>query len=109
MSDEHPDAPLDLRALVLPPHISRRTVTIEVGGFLCADGAAWCGELLALDAGLVDVVTATGNRRRLDTGALLFVDGLPGVELHCAGPNPAVLTGLRRLTPTGRPPTAAGG
>lgn len=100
MDDERADVrlegPLDLRTLLMPPGLVRRTVTIEVGGSLGADGVARCGELLAVDAGAIDVVTAAGRRQRLVAGALLFVDGLTGVELHCVSPTPAVLTGLRR-------------
>jgi hypothetical protein len=90
------EGPLDLRALRLPAGIVRHTVTIESGGSLCAGGAAWCGELIAVDDGSIDVVTADGGSQRLDTGAVLFVTGLRDVELRCVGPTPAVLTGITR-------------
>jgi hypothetical protein len=91
--------PLDLRTLVLPPGIVRHTVTIEVGGLLRADGAAACGELIAVDEGAIDVVARSGATQRLEAGALLFVAGFPHVELRCVGPTPAVLTGIRRSAP----------
>jgi hypothetical protein len=98
VADVRLEGPFDLRALRLPPGLVRHTVTIEVGASLCADAAAWCGELIAVDAGAIEVVTRSGDSERLDAGALLFVAGLPDVELRCAGPTPAVLTGIRRTS-----------
>jgi hypothetical protein len=93
------DGPLDLRTLALPPGLVRRTVTIEVGGRLWADGAAECGEIIAVDEGAIDVVARSGATQRLEAGALLFVAGFPHVELRSVGPTPAVLTGIRRSPP----------
>jgi hypothetical protein len=98
VADVRLEGPIDLRALRLPPGLVRHTVTIEAGGFLCADGAASCGELIAVDDGSIDVVTSSGASQRLHAGALLFVAGLHGVELRCVGPTPAVLTGIRRTS-----------
>ena len=98
-ADVRLDGPLDLRALRLPPGIVRRTVTIDVGGFLCSDGAAWCGELLAVAEGSVDIVMPSGDHERLEAGAILFVSGLGSVELRCVGPMPAVIAGVRRTGP----------
>ena len=95
-ADVRLEGPLDLRTLRLPPGVVRRTVTLEEGGFLCAAGAAWCGELIAVIAGTIDVVLPTGEPQRLVRGALLFVEGLTDVELRCVGPTPAILTGVRR-------------
>ena len=100
-SDVRLEGRLDLRALALPPGVVRHTVTIERGGSLCAAGAAWCGELIAVDDGAIDVVLGNGDAQRLHAGAVLFVAGLRDVELRCAGPSPAVLTGIRR-TPSDR-------
>ena len=93
VADVRLEGPLDLRALRLPPGLVRHTVTIEAGGCLCAEGAASCGEIIAVDEGAIDVVLASGETQRLHAGALLFVAGLRDVELRCAGPTPAVLTG----------------
>jgi len=106
-ADVRLEGPLDLRRLRLPPGLVRHTVTIEAGGSLCADGAAWCGELIAVDEGAIEVVTGSGATQRLGAGALLFVAGLADVELRCVGPTPAVLTGLRRA-PDPRGEGAAG-
>lgn len=96
MADVRLDGPLDLRTLQLPPGLVRHTVTIEVGGSLRADGAASCGEIIAVDAGAIEVVTQSGATQRLGAGAVLFVAGLAHVELRCVGPTPAVLTGIGR-------------
>ena len=88
---------VDLRALRLPPGMVRHTVMIEAGGSLCAEGAASCGEIIEVDDGAIDVVVPSGERQRLEAGALLFVAGLRDVELRCVGPAPAVLTGIRRV------------
>lgn len=96
-TDVRLEGPLDLRTLRLPPGVLRRTVVIESGGALCADGAAWCGELIAVNDGVIDVVVRGGGTQRLDAGALLFVEGLTDVELRCVGSSPAVLIGLRRI------------
>jgi hypothetical protein len=97
-ADVRLEGPLDLRRLRLPPGLVRHTVTIEAGGSLCADGAAWCGELIGVDEGAIEVVSGRGATQRLGVGALLFVAGLGDVELRCVGPTPAVLTGLRRAS-----------
>jgi len=96
IADVRLEGPLDLRALRLPPGLVRHTVTIEEGGSLCADRAVSCGEIIAVDSGSIDVVLANGDTQRLHAGALLFVAGLRDVELRCAGPTPAMLTGIRR-------------
>jgi hypothetical protein len=96
VADVRLDGPLDLRSLLLPPGLVRHTVTIESGGFLCAEGARSCGEIIAVDDGSIDVVLATGESQRLHAGALLFVAGMRDVELRCVGSTPAVLTGISR-------------
>ena len=88
---------VDLRALRLPPGMVRHTVTIEAGGMLCAEGAAWCGEIIEVDDGAIEVVVPSGARQRLEAGALLFVAGLRDVQLRSVGTTPAVLTGIRRV------------
>jgi len=98
VADRRLEGPLDLRALRLPPGLVRHTLTIEAGGRLCAEGAAWCGELIAVDDGTIEIVTGSGGTRQLGAGALLFVAGLGQVELRCVGPTSAVLTGLRRVS-----------
>ena len=95
-ADVRLEGALDLRTVRLPSGLVRTTVTIEAGDCLCADGAAGCGEIIAVDEGAIDVVLANGDSQRLHAGALLFVAGLRDVELRCAGPTPAVLTGIRR-------------
>jgi hypothetical protein len=95
-ADVRLEGALDLRTVRLPPGLVRTTVTIEAGDCLCADGAAECGEIIAVDEGAIDVVLANGDSQRLHAGALLFVAGLRGAELRCAGPAAVVLTGIRR-------------
>jgi hypothetical protein len=99
VADVRLEGPLDLRHVRLPPDLVRHTVTIEVGGHLSADVAAWCGEIIAVDDGAIDVVLRSGESQRLRAGSFLFVAGLRDVELRCAGPTPAVLTGIRRARP----------
>lgn len=100
VTDVRLEGPLDLRRLRLPPGVVRHTVTIEAGGSLGPDGAAWCGEIIAVDDGAIEIVAGCGATQRLAAGAVLFVAGLGDVELRCVGPAPAVLTGLGR-TPDG--------
>jgi hypothetical protein len=97
VADVRLEGVLDLRTVGLPPGLVRTTVTIEAGDCLCADRAAECGEILAVDEGAIDVVLASGESQRLHAGAFLFVAGLRDVVLCCAGTTPAVLTGIRRI------------
>jgi hypothetical protein len=93
------EGPLDLRSMRIPPWVVRRTVTIAVGGALPGDDPAWRDEIVSVAAGTIDIVGRCGRVVRLEAGAVLYLDGVPHVEVRCAGDVPAVLVALQRRPP----------
>ena len=95
VADVRLDGPLDLRSLLLPPGLVRHTVTIESGGFLCAEGRARAARSSRSTTGRSTSCSPRVSQR-LHAGALLFVAGIRDVELRCVGSTPAVLDGDQR-------------
>jgi hypothetical protein len=93
------DGPLSLLALGLPPWFERRTVEIAVGAELGPDDGAWRDEIVSIEAGALDIVAPDGTVLHLDTGAVLFLDGVAHVALRAAGDVPTVLAAVRRRRP----------
>jgi hypothetical protein len=91
--------PLDLRVVRIPPWLTRREVTIEIGATLTAEEESWADEIVSLEEGSIDVVGRCGRTVHFDAGAVLTFEGVPFAEVRCAGHVPAVLVAVRRHRP----------
>jgi hypothetical protein len=90
------EGPLRFGALAVPPWLARRVVTIPVGGEL-ADCGPWGDEIVAIEAGTIEIHVPNGPRLTLGPGAVLWLDGIPHADARCTGEVPAVLVAIRRV------------
>ena len=94
VADVRLEGPLDLRTLAAPAR-SRAPHRDDRGRRLPRAPTAPPGAARSSPSTTARSTSCwpTARRQRLHAGALLFVAGLRDVELRCAGPTPAVLTG----------------
>ncbi|WP_433328079.1 hypothetical protein [Spirillospora sp. CA-294931] len=88
--------PGSFRERSVPPSMERRVIVIEPGGRRPYDETEWLGALVVVESGQVDLETTDGGRQRFDTGAMLWLEGLPLSGLRAHGPGPAVLVAISR-------------
>jgi hypothetical protein len=60
-----------------PPGFARRVVTIEPGGVLAYDEAAWLDAIVVVEDGDVVLECVSGGSRRFRRGDILWLAGLP--------------------------------
>lgn len=80
----------------VPASLSRRTVTIEPGERLAYASDAWRDALVVVDKGEIDLEDRSGQRWRLEQGAVLWLCRLPLRQLVNPGWCPARLVAVRR-------------
>lgn len=80
----------------LPPAFEMRTVSIAPGCALAYDEAEWCGALVVVDRGEIELECVHGTRRRLARGDVLWLVGLPLRALHNPGREAVVLVVVAR-------------
>ena len=81
----------------LPPSFELRVITIEPGGERAYDHAAWCGALVVMERGTIELETTTGGRYAFRRGDILWLERLPLRALRNCGSIPAVLAAVSRV------------
>lgn len=78
------------------PRFRRREVEVDAGGWTPYVAADWCGALVVVERGEIELHCTRGSMRRFGTGSILCFDGLALRALHNPGTGPAVLVALSR-------------
>jgi hypothetical protein len=92
----------------LPPAFVRREVSVAPGFERPYDEAEWADALVVVERGALELECVSGRRCCFDTGAMLWLVGLPLRALHARGDEPAVLIAVsRRRADEFRPPASS--
>jgi hypothetical protein len=83
----------------LPPAFELRVVVIAPGRERPYDEAEWRGALVVVEQGEIELECVAGGRMGCNSGAVLWLVGLPLRALHNPGPEPAVLAAVARRGP----------
>lgn len=94
-----PARPLSFLGRRLGPAFELRVITLGPGGSRAYDAAEWCGALVVVEDGEIEIECRAGGRRRFGRGAVLHLDGLALRALHNPGREPAVLSAVSRRRP----------
>jgi hypothetical protein len=81
------------------PRFERRVVVVAPGEAHAYDPAEWRDALVVIERGELEVETTTGRRHRFESGATIWLTGLPLKALVNSGQEPAVLVALSRRSP----------
>ena len=73
-----------------------RTVSVEPGGSLPYEEADWCGALVTVESGELELVMTCGRSAFFQSGDLLWFQGLPLEKLRNRGHEPTVLLAATR-------------
>jgi len=73
-----------------------RTVALEPGGTLPYDEESWRGAIVAVENGELELELSCGRSCFFQAGDLLWLQGLPLVNLHNRGDEPTVLVSATR-------------
>jgi hypothetical protein len=87
---------LSLLGRPLPPAFELHVVVVPPGGARPFDAAEWRDALVVVERGEIELEWLSGERRRLGTGAVLWLDGLSLRALHNRRREPAVLVAASR-------------
>ena len=90
------DGQLPFVAGPLAPTFARRVVTMNPGGEQLYDETEWEDSIVVVRRGEVEVEGLCGNRRRFQSGDVLWLVGLPLRALHNPGAQPAELVAVSR-------------
>jgi glyoxylate utilization-related uncharacterized protein len=98
---------LSLLGRPLPPAFALHVVVVPPGGARPFDDAEWRDALVVVERGEIELEWQSGERRRLGSGAALWLDGLSLRALHNRRREPAVLVAVSRevRTTSARPHT----
>jgi quercetin dioxygenase-like cupin family protein len=80
----------------LSARFMRRVVTIPPHTAYAYEREEWRDALVVLESGEIELHTWCGNRRRLGTGSVFWLDGMPVRMLSNRGECPAVLVAVSR-------------
>jgi hypothetical protein len=80
----------------LSPAFDRRYVRLAAGASRAHRDADWEGALVVVENGAIELECVRGGRRRFETGAVLWLSGLPLVAMHNPGPECALLVAISR-------------
>jgi quercetin dioxygenase-like cupin family protein len=80
----------------VPPGFHRRVVTIAPRCELAISDDEWRDALVVVEHGKVELEGRCGEARRVEAGAVLWIEGLALRTLRNHGPDPAVLTAVSR-------------
>ena len=58
--------------------------------------ADWEGALVVVEDGVIELECVRGGRRRFETGAVLWLSGIPLVAMHNPGPTAALVVAVFR-------------
>ncbi len=101
--------PLTFLGRWLSPAFERRYVRLAVGDRKPHRDAEWEGALVVVEDGAIELECTAGGRRRFESGAVLWLSGLPLVAMHNPGPGPALLVAVSRRLGQGRTTTERDG
>ena len=82
----------------LPPGFELELVSVEPGATRPYRDADWWDSLIVVEHGALELECVRGGRRRFETGAVMWLAGLPLVALHNPGPEPVVLAAVSRTS-----------
>jgi hypothetical protein len=82
----------------LPPGFELELVSVEPGATRPYRDADWWDALVVVEHGEIELECVRGGRRRFDTGAVMWLAGLPLVALHNPGPEPVLLAAVSRTS-----------
>jgi hypothetical protein len=92
----------------MSPAFDRRYVRLPAGSRQPHRDADWEGALVVVEDGAIELECVRGGRRRFETGAVLWLSGVPLVAMHNPGPHPALVVAVsRRPAATAAPPPSA--
>ena len=80
----------------VPPHFAVREVVVGPGENLAYAEADWCGCIVTVQSGAIDLATPHGVRATFIAGDILWLSGLPVSALENPGPDPTVLVAFSR-------------
>ncbi len=100
--------PLTFRDRWVAPAFQRRFVHLAPGSSRAHRDADWAGALIVVEEGAIELECVRGGRRRFETGAVLWLSGVPLRAMHNPGPDRAVLVAVSRRTDEA-PPAAPSG
>jgi hypothetical protein len=80
----------------LSPAFQLRVVRIPAGGEHAYAEQEWLGAIVVVERGQIDIECLAGGGRRFETGAVLFLVGLPLRALVNRGLEEAVLSAVSR-------------
>jgi hypothetical protein len=75
---------------------SLRLTVIAPGAVRTYNEAEWRDALVVIERGEIELVSVRGRRLRLESGAVLWLSGLPLKALHNPGSEPALLLAVGR-------------
>ena len=80
----------------LSPAFSLRALTLAPGSTRPYDEDEWRGALVVVESGVVHIECTRGGCRRFDTGATMWLEGMPLRYLHNRGSEPVRLAAITR-------------
>ena len=97
--------PLTFLGRGLSPAFERRYVRLAAGDSRPHRDADWEGAIVVVEDGAIELECVRGGRRRFETGAVLWLSGVPLVAMHNPGPSPALVVAVWRRGGYGRTTT----
>jgi quercetin dioxygenase-like cupin family protein len=88
--------PVSVLGRPLPASFQVRLVVVAPGAARRYDEAEWRDAFVVVERGLIVLESRDGERRRMETGATLWLAGLPLRRLLNPGREPAVLVAVSR-------------
>ena len=80
----------------VPAGFAVREVVVDAGQNLDYVAGDWCGCIVTVESGAIDLASPHGVRASFIAGDILWLSGLPVSALENPGPDPAVLVAIRR-------------
>ena len=98
MNDQSENERISFLDAELPPGFELELVSVEPGATRPYRDADWWDSLIVVEHGALELECVRGGRRRFETGAVMWLAGLPLVALHNPGPDPVVLAAVYRTS-----------
>jgi hypothetical protein len=88
--------PLTFLGRWLSPAFDRRYLRLAAGASRPHQDAEWEGALVVVEDGAIELECVRGGRRRFETGAVLWLSGVPLRAMHNPGPGSALVVAVSR-------------